>query len=173
MSGSPGASPAAQEQGGIQSSGAASQPEAAPLPDPQTQLYPDFVEKTQKLYFEIDRDVWQSEDEMETDKVRVKKVTVFSGEIPKVPQEAVEYPDDAPPGLEDCAAIDFLRQELPTAFSQIIFEADRQNRLFVRLWNINFAQRIDRKTYLLDNLTYRYAYQAQGEETPLYFSVER
>ncbi|WP_101552339.1 MORN repeat-containing protein [Anaerotruncus massiliensis (ex Togo et al. 2019)] len=146
---------------------------ASSAPEPQASPYPDFVEKAQTLYFEIDTNVWQAEDTLDAEKVRVRKVTVYTGDIPAPPEGAVEYEDDSPVGLEDCVAIDLLRQKLPTSFPQIRFEADRQNRLFVRLWNLDFASRIDRRAYLSGDLTYRYAYQDPDDETPLYFSVER
>ena len=161
--------PQIREDGGTTSSGS----QTPQVPQASGKTYPDFVEKDQKLYFEIDAGVWQSEEELEAEKVRVKKVTVYTGELPELPAGAVEFEDNAPPGLEDCVAIDLLRQRIPTAFSQIQFEADRQNRLFVRLWNINFAGKIDQRAFLSGDLTYRLAYQNKSDQTPLYFSVER
>lgn len=134
---------------------------------------PEFIEKNQTVYFEIDANVWQSEKELDAEKVQVKKVTVFSGFSAEVPPEAVKYDDNIPPSIEDCVAIDFIRQKQPTAFAQIMFEVDRQNRLFMRLSNINFAEKVDRRAFLVNDIIYHYCYQKPTDKTPLYFSVER
>lgn len=138
-----------------------------------TATTPDFIEKNQTLYFEIDPNVWQSEKELEAEKIQVKKVTVFSGFSLNLAANAVEYTDNLPPSIEDCVAIDFIRQKQPTAFAQISFEMDRTNRLFMYLYNINNAARIERRVYLVNDLTYRYCYQKPEDTTPMYFSVER
>lgn len=139
---------------------------------------PDFVERNHTVYYEIDTNIWQPEDALDADKVQVKKVTVFSSELAAVPVDALKFEDIAPPFIEDCVAIDFIRQRLPTAFHHVLFEANKQNRLFVKINSINYASKIDRQAYQLGELTYRYAYYtadstAGGESKPLYFSVER
>lgn len=134
---------------------------------------PDFIQKDLTLYFEIDKNVWRSEPELDASKIAVKKITVFSGNLSPVAEDAVEFSENAQPFIEDCVAIDFIRQRQPTAFPQVMFEADRQNKLFVPIVNINFANQIYRKTYLMNDVTYRYAYNQAEDTAPLYFSVER
>lgn len=141
------------------------------VPDDSSQ--PDFITQNNTLYFEIDTNVWQEESVLDKKKVQVQKVTVFAGDIPALPQQALEYSDDAPPSVEDCIAIDFIRKASPTAFPNIMFEMDKQNKLFVRLSNVSYANRIDRRTYLIDELTCRYSFQGSGDKTPRYYSIER
>lgn len=131
---------------------------------------PDFVEKNISLYFEIDKDVWQSEAELDKSKVLVNKVTVMR---PGAPIEGAEpYDDSLPPSIEDCVAIDFARQQQPTVFSNILFEMDKQNKLFVRLKNISYAERIVRRCYDWDGMTYRYCYQLDNRDAVMYYSIE-
>ncbi|MEG1774239.1 MAG: hypothetical protein RR320_05240, partial [Oscillospiraceae bacterium] len=141
------------------------------LPEPDEKR-PDFVQKSDTLYFEIDKNVWQSEAELDRSKVQIQKITVFASDQSGPPKGAVEFPDNIPPSMEDCVAIDFIRQLVPTAFSQVMFEMDNQNHLFVKLSNINFAAAIRGRSYLSDDLTYRYCYSANGD-APLFFSLER
>lgn len=134
---------------------------------------PSFVKKNHTLYYEIDTNVWQSEKELDKNKVPIQKITVFKMDGIAPPINAVAFTDDIPPSMEDCVAIDFIRQEKPTSFSQVVFEMDKQNRLFVRLSNINYASSITRRHYLYEQLTYRYCYSGKDSEIPLFFSIER
>ncbi|MEG1568468.1 MAG: hypothetical protein RR349_02870 [Oscillospiraceae bacterium] len=142
------------------------------VPNPKDDK-PDFVEKNNTLFFEIDKDVWQSEADLDKTKVQIKKITVFNSEIAKPNEKAVEFKENSPASMEDCVAIDFIRQTVPTAFPQVMFEIDNQNRLFVKLSNINYAAEIVGKAYLYDALTYRYFYPDKENTVPLFFSVER
>ncbi|MEG1774497.1 MAG: hypothetical protein RR320_06565, partial [Oscillospiraceae bacterium] len=141
------------------------------IPEPDEKR-PDFVQKSDTLYFEIDKNVWQSEAELDRSKVQIQKITVFAPDQSGPPKDAVEFRDNIPPSMEDCVAIDFIRQLKPTAFSQVMFEMDNQNHLFVKLSNINFAAAIRGRSYLSEDLTYRYCYSASGD-APLFFSIER
>ena len=134
---------------------------------------PGFVEKNQKLYFEIDKDVWQSEDELDKSKVKVSCVTVFGDTERKAPETAAEYQDGGPPSIEDCVAIDYIRQDTPTAFSNVVFQMEKQNKLFIRLQSINYASGISRNVYTVNGLTYRYCYPLGEEEKPLYYSIRK
>lgn len=139
----------------------------------QVNPYPDFVEKNQTIYYEIDTNIWQPEQALEADKVQIKKVTVFTGNIGSIPTEAVKVDDNPPLSVEDCVAIDFIRQKAPTAYSDVRFQANTQNRLFVKISDINFATSINSQAYRVGDLIYRYSYDETGGASPLYFSVER
>ncbi|MEG0338364.1 MAG: hypothetical protein RR573_00445 [Oscillospiraceae bacterium] len=142
------------------------------VPDPKNDK-PDFVQKNNTLFFEIDKDVWQSEADLDKTKIQIKKITVFNSEIAAPNEKAVEFKENNPPSMEDCTAIDFIRQTKPTAFPQVMFEIDNQNRLFVKLSNINYAADVSSKAYLYDTLTYRYFYPDKENKVPMFFSVER
>lgn len=146
--------------------------EAASARAEETSL-PEFIERTQALYFEIDKDVWQTEAELDKTKLTVRRVTVLSP--PENPDniQGVELTDNIPPSLEDCAGIDYLRRSSPTVFSNILFEIDKRNRLFQRIWNISYAGKIVRRSYRKDDLVYRYCYQLDDPQTLMYFSIER
>ncbi len=154
---------AAAAQAAIEAAEAASQPDI-----------PDFVDKEITLYFEIDRDIWQSEDELDKTKVFIEKVTVMSGGNPlELGDNAVSFDVDLPPSIEDCVSIDFIRQSMPTAFSNIAFEMDRENKLFIQINKINNAERIVQKSYQVDGLTYTYNYQLSDKNSIMYYSIER
>jgi hypothetical protein len=131
------------------------------------------VEKTKSLYFEIDTDVWQQESELDKTKVAIKRVTVLTANSAPPPQaDATPLEDSGQPGVEDCVAIDSLRLSSPTAFADVAFEIDKQNKLFGRVWSINYADRVNRKAYLVGELAYRYAYRPEDASTPAYYSIE-
>ena len=148
-------------------------PAVQPTPAPAENPLPDFVEKNISLYFEIDKNVWQSEAELDKSKVLIKKVTVMKpqGEfvIPKEPG----FDDNLPPSIEDCVAIDYARQNQPTAFSNVLFEMDKQNKLFVHLKNISYAERIVQKSYDVDGMTFRCCYPLDQRDKMMYYSIEK
>ncbi|MDL2232096.1 hypothetical protein LJC63_00760 [Ruminococcaceae bacterium OttesenSCG-928-L11] len=137
---------------------------------------PDFVETQLTLYFEIDKDVWRSEtslnENQEKNKIFIKRITILGQEVPPDSIRGMEIEDNAPPSIEDCVAIDYVRQAQPTAFNDISFEMDKQNKLFIRLWNINYADKITRRVFTLDNQTWRYCYWAESGDAPAYYSIE-
>jgi len=132
---------------------------------------PDFVEKTKQLYFEVDKDVWQSEADLDKTKVFVKRVTVIDSAVPSG-EGATPIDDDSTPSVEDCVAIDSIRKRMPTAFADVVYEMDKQNKLFQQIWNINYANRIIRRSFIADDVTYRLCYQTDGAEAPAYYSIE-
>lgn len=132
---------------------------------------PEFVEKTKQLYFEVDKDVWQTEETLDKSKVSIRQVTVL--EERTAPENGTEQPaGNRPPGVEDCVAIDSIRRSLPTAFGDILFEVDNQNKLFRRIWNINHAGLIRQEVFLADDVLYRLCYLPDSDEAPVYYTIE-
>ncbi|MCL2399875.1 MAG: hypothetical protein FWC91_09075, partial [Defluviitaleaceae bacterium] len=98
---------------------------------------PDFVERTRSLYFEIDRGVWQSEEQLDRSRVFVRRVMVLGGIhpgtdtimlplgyinpneygaritlLPSVPSNAINIViggNPPPPVLEDAVMINYIR----------------------------------------------------------------
>lgn len=152
--------------GGGSSSAGSSSESAASSP------YPDFVEKAKELYFEIDKDVWQPESEADKSKIAIRKVVVIGSRLP--PETITgEFEDNSPVAVDDCAAIEAVRQNVPTAFSDVMYEMDRQNRLFVRVYGISYANRILRRSFVENGVTYRYCYYPDDPDTPAYHSIEK
>lgn len=144
--------------------------------DPLERDWPSFVDKNLTIFFQIDGS-WASEDEMREkgleEKVRVKKVTIFGGDLPVIPEGAAEYEDSAPPFLEDCVSIDYLRMEDPTLFSSVGFQTEQLGWSLVRVRGINYADFVRRIDYVFDNITYRYCFNEAGETKAWYGSIER
>ncbi len=140
---------------------------------------PDFITAGKVVYFEIDNDIWLSEEELDASdaksKIKVKKITIYNGEMPTLSNEtkASLFEDNSAPTIDDCVAIDYTRLVSPTVFSNIIFQMDKQNSLFVKLKNIDFAGKIVRLTHIENQLTYRYCYSLDDRETMYYYSIER
>lgn len=141
-----------------------------------TAQVPDFIQKDITLYFEIDRNIWRSEAELisnnEKSKLQVSKITVFNQDQPILPEDAAEYDENVAAGIEDCVAIDYLRQTTPTAFSNVLFQMDKQNKLFVRVGAVSYADKIVCKARTQGKLTYRTYYQADDAKQLMYFSIE-
>lgn len=110
---------------------------------------------------------------MDKTKLTVKKITVYDLGAPVQVGTIIEIPDNSPPALEDCVAVDYLRQRLPTAFSNVVFELDKGNRLFVRLKNVNYASKIPRRSYMENDLLFRCVYQEGKSDDILYYSIEK
>ena len=130
--------------------------------------YPDFVEKNRTLYFEVDANVWQTEQDLDKTKVLVKRVTVFGAPDKSATADAMELVDDSPASLEDCVAINTIRVTSPTAFGEVQFEIDSENKLFARIWNINYAGRVMRKAYGARGIMYKACYPSADAQEPSY-----
>lgn len=141
------------------SSDAASSSASSQAPEEPTT--PEFIQKNLTLYFEIDSNVWQAEEELDKTKVFVQKVTVCGDDVPldTLPEEAWE--EDRAPAIEDCVAIRQLRTGEATAFSNVTFQLDEQNKLFVAVSGINYANQIQRRVLEADGLVYEYCYPYQ------------
>ncbi len=134
----------------------------------------DFMEAQKTIYFEVSTDVWQQESELDKTKVAVKKITMFSGNMPEISISSPDiYDDNSTTTISDCVAIDYLRLKMPTVFSNIIFQMDKSNTAFVELRNIDHAGRIVKLANYIEGLTYRYSYDLADRSTMQYFSVER
>lgn len=143
--------------------------QAAAAQDPEK---PDFVEREVTLYFEVDRDVWQTEDELDKTRVLIDGVTVFGDTDYAVPEEAVLLEDGGAPSEEDCIAIDFLRETDPTAFPGVQFEINRSSRFSVRIGTVSAASRIDRRRWTENGACFDFAYEPDGS-VMRYFTVTR
>lgn len=141
------------------SSDAASSSASSQAPEEPTT--PEFIQKNLTLYFEIDSNVWQAEEELDKTKVFVQKATVCGDHVPldTLPEEAWE--EDRAPAIEDCVAIRQLRTGEATAFSNVTFQLDEQNKLFVAVSGINYANQIQRRVLEADGLVYEYCYPYQ------------
>ena len=128
--------------------------------------------------------VWQAEADLDKTKVFVSGVTVLGDDVPldSLPGEA--YTLDRAPAIEDCVAIEQLRTARPTAFSNVTYQLDKQNALFVQVSALNYANQIQRRALERDGLVYEYCYPydagtvleqapAEGESTPMYYSIRK
>jgi len=130
----------------------------------------DFIDRQRQVYFQVDRGVWALEQELDKSKVFIRQVTVIgAAHLPE--QAVIPVEDDGLPAIEDCIAIDFIRRQSPTAFANIAFEIDRQNKLFQRVWSIHHADRVPRRAFISDNGIYRFAYHTDSG-LAAYFSIE-
>ncbi len=137
--------------------------------DPQV---PDFVDKSVTLYFEIDKNVWSSEAELDRSKVFVDKVTVISTANPRdMLPDVIAYDENFPPSVEDCVSINYIRKTDSAAFSNIAFVLDEQNKLFIELAKINYAERIIQESYIDGEYTYIFSYQLDDPSQSLYYSI--
>ncbi len=144
---------------------------------PAVDATPDFVTQDITLYYEIDKNVWRSEkdDSWEDDKqlITIDKVTAYRPNEYTAPANSADmYTDNTQIALDDCVAIDQIRITNPTAFSSVVFELDKYNKLFTRLVKMNFADLIVRNAYEDDGLLYKYSYYDNVGGNIAYFSVE-
>lgn len=166
------------------SSAASATPTPAPTPTPQpaASATPDFIQKNLTLYFEIDTNVWQAEADLDKTKVFVSKVTVCNDTVSldSLPEDT--YEEDRSPSIEDCVAIQRLREDEPTSFSNVTFQLDQQNKLFVEVSGISYANQIQRHVLEKDGLMYEYCYPYDagtvldtnpGDAVPMYYSIRK
>ncbi len=157
-------------------------PSPTPSPVPSAAAAPDFIQKNLTLYFEIDSNIWQAEADLDKTKVFVSEVTVCADNIPLETLSADVYEEDRPPAIQDCVAIERLRRDEATAFSNVTFQLDQQNKLFVEVSGVSYANQIQRYGLEKDGLVYEYCYpydtgtvldtDAAGT-APMYYSIRK
>ncbi len=144
------------------------------MSDTDDDTLPSFVGSEQELYFQIAGDVWQSEKDLDKTKISVTKVTIFGDDMPNIDGVREElFEHNTVTFIDDCVAIDYLRQNTPTLFSNIVFRTDTSNSAYVRISNIDYAGKIVKYARYVDDLTYIYSYQLSDDNTMYYYSVER
>jgi antitoxin component YwqK of YwqJK toxin-antitoxin module len=148
-------------------------PSATAAPSASSAAQPDFVEKNQTLYFEIDTDVWQSEAELDTTKLKISRVTVLGGDVPGGLPEKESYLDDAPLAVEDCAAIELLRQDTATLFPNVVYTMDTRNQMYAEVRDISYAAKVVRRVYEVNGLTYTCCCTIENMDTVRYFIIEK
>lgn len=163
------------------SSSAASSSTGSPAGSAATPA-PDFIQKNLTLYFEIDSNIWQAEADLDKTKVFVSEVTVCADNVAPeaLPEDA--YEEDRAPAIQDCVAIERLRRDEATAFSNVTFQLDQQNKLFVKVSGISYANQIQRRVAVKDGLLYEYCYPYDtgtvladdtGTPTPMYYTIRK
>lgn len=157
-------------------------PSPTPTPQPAASTAPDFIQKNLTLYFEIDSNIWQAEADLDKTKVFVSRVTVCNDTISLDSLPAETYEEDRAPSIEDCVAIQCLREGEATAFSNVTFQLDQQNKLFVEVSGISYANQIQRHVLEKDGLMYEYCYPYDtgtvldtntGDAVPMYYSIRK
>jgi len=134
---------------------------------------PSFIKKNIDLYFEVDTDIWQKEEELDKSKVLINRVTAFGDFNKSIIENAMELDDNSQANLEDCVAINTIRIKNATAFSNIFFEIDNGNKLTHKIWNISYAGKILRKAYQLEDVFYKLCYNENDKDSVAFFSVEK
>ena len=149
---------------------------------PSAAAAPDFIQKNLTLYFEIDSNIWQAEADLDKTKVFVSEVTVCADNIPLETLSADVYEEDRPPAIQDCVAIERLRRDEATAFSNVTFQLDQQNKLFVEVSGVSYANQIQRYGLEKDGLVYEYCYPYDtgtvldtdtAGTAPMYYSIRK
>ncbi len=138
---------------------------------------PDFITQDITVYYEIDTNVWRSEkdDSWQTDKalVSISSVTVFGQTLPDIPTNVTAYDDNLAPQIEDCVAVDYLRVTRPTLMSELYYEFDKSNSLYVLVQNIDYSTKIYRDVYADGDFIYRFCYLDATKSELLYCTIEQ
>ena len=79
-------------------------------------------------------------------------------------------------------AVQRLREDEPTSFSNVTFQLDQQNKLFMEVSGISYANQIQRHVLEKDGLMYEYCYPYDagtvldtnpGDAVPMYYSIRK
>lgn len=132
----------------------------------------DYVTEEQKVYYYVNNAEWVAEAELDKTAVKISGVTVYRDDIKNPFSSEQEY--IAANGLielSDCIAIEKIRKNVPTAFSNITFEEAGQNYRYTYVKNINYAQAVYEEIIDKAEFKYQMCYQIDNAETLYYYKV--
>jgi antitoxin component YwqK of YwqJK toxin-antitoxin module len=125
------------------------------------------------IYYYLSTDEWQTQEDLDLSAVNVTAVTTYrSGVDLSFLSGEDATPENGGAALQECVAIEKVRQTKPTAFSTISYEMSTMNRNYISVSGINMAESIYEEVYELDDVSYRLCYQMDDPDERMFVTYE-
>ncbi|MGN0342459.1 MAG: MORN repeat-containing protein [Roseburia sp.] len=124
-------------------------------------------------YYYLETDEWVKEADLDYSKIKVTGLAVANKEFSTdFLKDEVPISANGEADLLECVMIDQLRLEEPTLFSNIQFSQTAKNSNYIKITGINLAEAIYTETYELDNIRYRFCFEADEYEDWKFITME-
>lgn len=125
------------------------------------------------VYYYLDTDAWVEEASLDYSKIMATSLVVFNEDFYTgfLKDETITYRNGEADLLE-CVAIDRLRLEEPTLFSNITFTQAAVTNKHIQISGINLAQAIYAEEYEVDNVRYKLCYELDDYENCRFVTLQ-
>lgn len=128
---------------------------------------------TYSAYYYLSSDEWQKAEELDKTQITISSVTAFSDDLDVSFLENTDMTAaNGVTNLIDCVAIDRIRRNDPTAFSNNSFEMTTKNKSYIYVSGINMAEAVYSEIYELEGVRYKLCYQMDNPEALKFITLE-
>ena len=128
---------------------------------------------TFSAYYYLSSDEWQKAEELDKTQITISSVTAYSDDLDVAFLENTDMTAaNGVTNLIDCVAIDRIRRDDPTAFSNISFEMTTKNKSYIYVSGINMAEAVYSEIYELEGVRYKLCYQMDNPEALKFITLE-
>ena len=118
------------------------------------------VQNIYGIYYYLMSDEWQNVETLDLSGIHVTAVSVYWPEISVGFLEGeTMVPENGSVALMECIAIENVRMEQPTAFSNINYEMLTKNNTYTQVRGVNMADAIYKEVYDVEGVRYKLCYE--------------
>lgn len=118
------------------------------------------VQNVYGIYYYLMSDEWQIAEELDMSGIHVTEVSAYWKDISVDFLEGESMvPENGSVALMECIAIEKIRMEQPTAFSNINYEMLSKNNTYTQVRGVNMAEAIYKEVYDVEGIRYKLCYE--------------
>lgn len=131
------------------------------------------VQSVYGIYYYLISDEWQSARELDAGGIHVTAVTAYwpDIEVGFLEGETMTQ-ENGSVALMECVAIEQVRMQEPTAFSNINYEMITKNNTYINVKGVNMAEAIYKESYDVDGVRYQLCYEMDQPNDLKFVTVE-
>ena len=128
---------------------------------------------TYSAYYYLSMDEWQQAESLDKTQITIEAVTAFGDDLDVSFLENTDMTAaNGATNLIDCVAIDRIRRNEPTAFSNNSFEMTTKNKSYIYVSGINMAEAVYSEIYELEGVRYKLCYQMDDPDALKFMTLE-
>ena len=118
------------------------------------------VQNVYGIYYYLMSDEWQNVENLDMTGIHVTEVSAYWQDISVGFLEGeLMVPENGSVALMECVAIEKIRMEQPTAFSNINYEMLSKNNTYTQVRGVNMAEAIYKEVYDVEGVRYKLCYE--------------
>lgn len=131
------------------------------------------VQNVYGIYYYLISDEWQNAEKVDLSGIHVTSVAAYWKDLDTgfLPKESM-IPENGSAALMECIAIDKLRREQPTAFSNINYEMLSRNNSYTQVKGISMTDAIYKEAIDVEGVRYKLCYEMNKPNTLQFVTAE-
>ena len=131
------------------------------------------VQNIYGIYYYLMSDEWQNVENLDLSAIHVTSAAVYWPEISVgFLNEESMVPENGSVALMECIAVEKIRMERPTAFSNINYEMLTKNNSYTQVRGVNMAEAIYKEVYDVEGVRYKLCYEMDNPNDLRFVTVE-